>query len=264
MISNAGRMVCAVVCAAPETMPSARPEVHHERAEVRDIRHRVGRLRVGDALVRPQPLVLAREPVDVDGIERAQDVRVADVDAELDRAAAHLDLLAEDRQLRDAAREEGGGRAQDAVVIALGQHDVAAVGAGALDQAVLEHQRGHDGGPGDAERHGELLGVDVPLEHRQRGVVAALGVGGEPPARVHHPHGRVVRAEVGRDDRHVRGEAVDEAVDVVGQRERAVQHDAGDRGEGAGGVRQQRRQQHLGAIGGDDHDRPLGEPRAAR
>ena len=25
MISSAGRMVCAVVCAAPETMPSARP-----------------------------------------------------------------------------------------------------------------------------------------------------------------------------------------------------------------------------------------------
>ena len=25
MISSAGRIVCAVVCAAPETMPSARP-----------------------------------------------------------------------------------------------------------------------------------------------------------------------------------------------------------------------------------------------
>ena len=67
MISNAGRIVCAVVCAAPETMPSARPEVHHERAEVRDIRHRVGRLRVGDALVGAQPRVLVGEPVDVHG-----------------------------------------------------------------------------------------------------------------------------------------------------------------------------------------------------
>ena len=52
-----------------------------------------------------------------------------------------------------------------------------------------------------------------------------------------------------------------QAVDLVGQREAAVQHDAGERREGAGRVGEQRRQQHLGAVGRDHHDRALGEPR---
>ncbi len=47
----------------------------------------------------------------------------------------------------------------------------------------------------------------------------------------------------------------------VGQRERAVQHDAGERGEGAGRVGEQGGEQHLGAVGRDDDDRALGEPR---
>ena len=127
MISNAGRIVCAVVCAAPETMPSARPEVHHERAEVRHVGHGVGRLREGDALVGAQALVLVGEPVDVDRIERAQHLGGADVDAELDRAAAHLDLLAEDRQVGDAALEHGRRGAQHPIVVALGQHDAPAL-----------------------------------------------------------------------------------------------------------------------------------------
>ena len=98
------------------------------------------------------------------------------------------------------------------------------------------------------EQTGQLLGVDVPLEVRQRGVVAPLRVGGEAPAGVHDPHRGLVRAEVGRDDRQRRAEAVDEAVDLVGERERTVEHDAGERGERSGRVGEERREQHLGAV----------------
>ena len=48
---------------------------------------------------------------------------------------------------------------------------------------------------------------------------------------------------------------------VVGQREGAVQHDAGERRERAGRVGEQRGEQHLGAVGRDDDERALGEAR---
>ena len=43
MISNAGRIVAAVVWVAPETMPSARPVCDHQRAEVVDVADHVVR-----------------------------------------------------------------------------------------------------------------------------------------------------------------------------------------------------------------------------
>ena len=45
MISKAGRMVCAVVCAAPETMPSASPRCTIIVPKYDDVGDRVGRLR---------------------------------------------------------------------------------------------------------------------------------------------------------------------------------------------------------------------------
>ena len=53
-------------------------------------------------------------------------------------------------------------------------------------QLVLEHERRDDGRSGaSAEQVEQRLGVDVLLEQRERGVVPALRVGGEPAAGVH-------------------------------------------------------------------------------
>ena len=57
-----------------------------------------------------------------------------DVDAELGRGAAHSVLVAEQRELGDAAPQEDLGRAQDPLVAALRQHDATPVGARALEQ----------------------------------------------------------------------------------------------------------------------------------
>ena len=67
---------------------------------------------------------------DVDGIERREHLGPLDVDAQLDRARAHLEGLAEDHQVGDAALEHGAGSAQHAVVVTFGQHDAACASAG--------------------------------------------------------------------------------------------------------------------------------------
>ena len=116
--------------------------VHHHGAEVRRIRYEVGRLVVRHALVGAQARVLGREAVDIDRVERAQHVRARDVEAELDRARAHLERFAEDRQLGHPPLEQDRGGLEDAVVIALGQHDAArSVLASGVEQLVLEHER---------------------------------------------------------------------------------------------------------------------------
>ena len=132
MISNAGRIVCAVVCAAPETMPSARPRCTMSVPKYETSVTRVGGLRVRDALVRAQALVLVREPVDVHGVERARAPRRPRCRCRARAPGARTSIsLAEDREVGDAALEHGRGGAEDPVVVALGQHDVLAVRPGA-------------------------------------------------------------------------------------------------------------------------------------
>ena len=65
--------------------------------------------------------------------------------------------------------------------------------------------------PSHTEGPKKLVGVDVRLENGERGVVPALRIGGQASARAHDAHGRLVRAEVGRDDRHVGPESVEQA-----------------------------------------------------
>ncbi|SBS74882.1 hypothetical protein MIPYR_80031 [uncultured Microbacterium sp.] len=237
--------------------PVGEPQVHHEGAEVGHVRHAVRGLRVGDALVCADALVLLREPVDVGRVERAQDLRGLQVDAELTGAGADIGLLAEDRDVGDPAGEDRGGGTEDAVIRPLRQHDPLALRAGAFDQLELEHQGRDDVGARDADPPQQVGRVDALLEEGQRRVVATLRVGGEASARRHDAPGRLVRVEVGGEDRQGRLEAVDEPVDRLGQRERAVQRDRGDRRERARGVGEQRREQHVGAVGGDRDDRAL-------
>ncbi len=126
MTSNAGRIVWAVVCAAPETMPSARP-----RCTIIVPKYDTS-VTVSAACAIVTPLWARSRAYSsancctCTASNGREHLGSADVDAELDGAGAHLDLLAEDREVGDAAREHGGRGAEDPVVVALGQHDAAA------------------------------------------------------------------------------------------------------------------------------------------
>jgi hypothetical protein len=52
---------------------------------------------------------------------------------------------------------------------------------GALEQAVLEHERRHDLGPGDVEQVEQRMAVDVLLEEREGGVALALRLAARRP-----------------------------------------------------------------------------------
>ena len=70
--------------------------------------------------------------------------RDADVQPELVSLGSDRVGVAEQRQIRDLATEQGVGRPDDALLFPLGQHDVATLGPGTVEQLVLEHQRRDD------------------------------------------------------------------------------------------------------------------------
>ncbi len=229
-------------------------EVHHHRAEVGRVCDRVRGLVDGDSLVCPEARIFLGELETEHIVERADDVGARQVEPEGDRARAHLEGFAEDRQPRDAARQEGRGRSEDAVVVALGKDDVLVRRTRPLEQVVLEHQRGDHVRAADVESFKQFEAVDTPLEQRERRVVLALRIGSETAARVRDANRRLVRAQVGGDDRERRSESVDETGDRLRQVESAVQHDAGDRGEGARRVGHEHCEERLEAIARDDDD----------
>jgi hypothetical protein len=73
MISNAGRMVCWVVCTAPETMPSASPCIDHHGAEIAHVLQGVARHLLGDALVLAQLEIGLRVALAIRGGDRVDD-----------------------------------------------------------------------------------------------------------------------------------------------------------------------------------------------
>src|SRR5207247_1548045 len=72
---------------------------------------------------------------------RVDNVRAVQVQAEFAGASPDGVGVAEQGQVADVAAQQGVGGAQDPVLGALGQDEVPAVLAGALDQLVLEHHR---------------------------------------------------------------------------------------------------------------------------
>ena len=81
----------------------------------------------GDALVLAQFGVLLGELIAQLAGPRVQHLRIGQVDAEFGRAGPDLRLVAEDGQLGDIALQQPPRRPEDAVVLALGQHDALAV-----------------------------------------------------------------------------------------------------------------------------------------
>ena len=127
MISNAGRTVCAVVCAAPDTMPSTMSLCtsivpKYETSWM-----------ISRACSTVTPLCLrswaycSANWSHSSLVRRVEHRRGGQVDAQFGRAGTDLGLVAENGQVGDAALQQPPGRLQDAVVVALGQHDVLAV-----------------------------------------------------------------------------------------------------------------------------------------
>lgn len=150
------------------------------------------------------------------------------------------------------------GRVQHARLGALGEHDPALVGAGRLQELVLEHHRREAVAARRGDPAGELGGVGVPLEETERGLRLArggrvqlalqreeFGGGGEAVAR-HRQH------------RGARGEAGGEGEDLVARHlVQGEQHTGYRRGPGA--VRGERADDQVRAVARGDHQASRGQ-----
>ena len=134
--------------------------------------------------MRAAALVLVGEAVHEHVVVVREHGRPRDVEPEPDRPGTDLDLLPEDREVGDVARDQRGRGAQDAVVVPLGKHDVLALAARALEQVVLEHERRDHVGARDLEPVEQRRAVDMLLEQRERGVALALRLGRQTAPRV--------------------------------------------------------------------------------
>ena len=132
---------------------------------------------------------------------RVEHRRRRQVDAQFGCAGTDLRFLAEDRQLGDTALQQPARRREDAVVLALGQHDALAVRAGPVQQLVGEHLRSDHRRDRNRQLRQQIRGVDVGVHQRECGVDLALRGRGDPAAGRGDPAGRLERAESGGDDR---------------------------------------------------------------
>ena len=148
--------------------------VHQHGAEIRDVVDDLAGLLDGDALVLAQLGVLLGELVAQLAGPRVEHRRGRQVDAEFGCAGADLRLVAEDGQVGDAALQQPARRLEDAVVLALGQHDALAVRPGAVQQLVGEHLRRDHRRDRNRQLRKQIRGVDVGVHQRERGVDLAL------------------------------------------------------------------------------------------
>ena len=139
------------------------PEVHHHRAEVGDVLHQVARLVDGDALVGAQPRVLGGEAVHVASGSRGRDDRRASQMSRPSSPARARTSCSSPRIVRShtSPRQQSGGGAQDAVVVPSGSTMCRVRRARAVDEVVLEHQRGDHVRARDVEHREQRGRVDV-------------------------------------------------------------------------------------------------------
>ena len=109
------------------------------------------------------------------GSSSGHDVGGREVDAEPDGPRAHLGLVAEHREVDDRRAQQRAGGLQDAVVVALGQHDVLALrtapARAARTRTSAASRPSTRATPSSVEQR---VGVDVLLEQRERRVDLAL------------------------------------------------------------------------------------------
>ena len=118
----------------------------------------------------PAPRVVLRgEPLAQLTVERAEQARPGEVDAEHRRPRPDGAGVPQDGEVRDPAAQHDVRGLEDAVVVTLGQDDVTPVGHGEVEQLVLEHQRRDRVAARDLEPVEQGVPVDVLVEQRERG-----------------------------------------------------------------------------------------------
>ena len=199
-------------------------------------------------MCRRRCVVLRGEPLAQLVVERAEQVRAGEVDAE--HRCPRLDGLgvAQDGEVRDPAAQHDVRGLEDAVVVPLGQDDVPPVGHGEVEQVVLEHQRRDHVAARDLEPVQQGVTVDVLVEQRERGRDLARRVLVQASAKRGERGRGLLGPEVGLDDRHRGPQSLDEAADLRGQRDAAVEDDPRH-------LREVRR--HLGGEDAEDHLRAV-------
>ena len=190
MISNAGRTVCAVVCVAPDTMPSTM-SLCTSMVPKYETSWMISR-----ACSTVTPLCLRSSAYCSANLShsslvlRVEHRGVRQVDAEFGCAGADLRLVAEDGQVGDAALQQPARRLEDAVVVALGQHDALAVRPRPVQQLVGEHLRRDDRRDRNGQLRKQIRGVDVGVHQRERGIDLALRARRDSAPRIAQPGSR--------------------------------------------------------------------------
>ncbi len=144
--------------------------VHEHGAEVRDVVDDLPGLLHGNALVLAQLGVLLGELVTqlaglrVDYRSRRQ------IESQFGCTRPDLSFLAENRQIGDTALQQPARRGENAIVLALGQHDVLAVRARPVQQLVGEHLRSDDRWDRNRQLRQQICGIDVLVHQRKCGV----------------------------------------------------------------------------------------------
>ena len=183
------------------------------------------------------------------------DARVVEVEAERGASGAHGVLVAEQGEVGDTAPQQDVGGLEDAVVLALGQHDVAAVRSRTLHELELEHQRGAHLGRRDVDGSQQGGLVDALGEEAAGGLDLVARARHHRAAHLHRGLRRVHRVGVGQGDRQVLLHACREARDRLGHLVAAREDDARERRERARLVSEHEPGHEVGAVArGDDGD----------
>ena len=183
-------------------------EHHQHRAEIAGVGQRLAGLLLGHALLGTQLAQLG----DHGGehffiVHRLERGLVQRIEPQLPSTGQDRVLVADDNQVDDVTLEQIVGRLDDAVLLALGQHDGLSVGLGLAQQAVLERVRRDRSGIRGVQRRNDLGGGHVGVE-RGSGGVGVFGIG-----EVHRRN---------RPDRDVTGQR---GLDLVGVLIRAAGHE---------------------------------------
>ena len=107
------------------------------------------------------------------------DAGAGNVQAQLSGAGVYSVFVTQQHHIGHVAAQHGVSGAQHTVVFRLGQHNGAAVVAGALDQFALEHQRGDHLGAGHIQGVHNALNVSFLLESGDGDVDLVLGTLGD-------------------------------------------------------------------------------------
>ena len=215
-------------------------QLDHQRAEVGDVGDHVARLVDRDAPcaragARTPARTAPAAPASRGSSDRCAPSRSS---AQPGRRAAHAVLVAEQGQVDDVAAQQDLRRAQDPLVGALGQDDVAPVGARAVEQLVLEHhRRDHRASALTAARSSS----SAPSTQRSNRASAASSLRGASGRQAPEHRARERRRLVGvvRRERHRRKlrQALDQLQHGLRRAQAAGEHDtaetAGSRAEAA-------------------------------